>query len=65
MTGKEYLNYIGNLFGLESKKIDKKISELLKLVNLTDASKKKIATYSNGMKQRLGIAQALIMTQKF
>lgn len=60
MTGTEYLNFIGELFGFDSKTIKHKIIDLLKLVDLIDAKNKKISTYSNGMKQRLGIAQALI-----
>ncbi len=64
MSGKEYLDYVGKLFGLEGETRRKKITEVLKLVNLTDFSNKKIATYSNGMKQRLGIAQALINDPK-
>lgn len=64
MTGKEYLDYIGEIFGLEAKTRKSKIEKLLKLVNLSEFGKKKISTYSNGMKQRLGIAQALINDPK-
>lgn len=60
MTGVEYLNFVADIFQIEKVKKAAKISELLKLVNLWDARNKKIGTYSGGMKQRLGIAQALI-----
>jgi len=64
MSGKEYLDYIGKIFSISDDARRKKITELLKLVNLTDFKDKKIATYSNGMKQRLGIAQALLNDPK-
>lgn len=58
MTGTEYLRFIAEIFHLE--KIETKVKEVLKTVDLTDAGNRRIAGYSNGMKQRLGIAQALI-----
>jgi len=60
MTGSEYMSFIANLFKLSGGVKEKKITELLKLVDLTEAKNKRIGTYSGGMKQRLGIAQALI-----
>lgn len=60
----DYLCYIGALKGLPKKKAKVKAAELLELVSLTDAGKKKIKTFSGGMKQRLGIAQALINNPK-
>lgn len=64
MTGQEYLNFIGETFGIEQKELQRRTKELLTLTNLEDAAKKRIGTYSNGMKQRLGIAQALINKPK-
>jgi len=58
MTGEEYLSFVADIFEVEKKK--KKINDLLELVDLKDAQKRKIGGYSNGMKQRLGIAGALI-----
>lgn len=58
MTGKEYLSFVADIFKIQSK--EKKILELLEIVNLAQFKNKKISTYSNGMKQRLGIAQAII-----
>lgn len=60
MSGFEYLNFIGDLFKLTDSLKLNRINKLLKLVNLDSAKNKKISTYSGGMKQRLGIAQALI-----
>lgn len=60
MTGLEYLNFIAETFKIIGNKKTVRISELLTIVDLTDARKRRIGTYSNGMKQRLGIAQALI-----
>ena len=60
MTGEEYLNFIAAIFKLSETSKKTKIDSLLKLADLTDAAKRRISTYSGGMKQRLGIAQALI-----
>jgi len=60
MNGNEYLSLIADIFKLKPNIKNKRITKLLRLVDLWDARHKKIATYSNGMKQRLGIAQALI-----
>ena len=60
MTGFEFLSFVGELFGLPSVVRRKRCSELLELVGLTGAAKKKIGAYSHGMRQRLGIAQALV-----
>ena len=64
MTGEEYLDFVGQTFGLKTIERKKRIDELLSLTDLTEARKKKTSTYSNGMKQRLGIAQALINKPK-
>lgn len=60
MSGHEYLSFIGDIFKLPDSTKDSRIKRLLELVNLTDSKNKRISTYSGGMKQRLGIAQALI-----
>lgn len=56
----ELLHFYGKLFGLPDSEREKRISELLKLVELTEAATRPIKTYSKGMQQRVGIAQALI-----
>ncbi len=64
MTGKEFLVYVGQLANLTKEEASTRADELLKLVGITDASGQRIRKYSGGMKQRLGIAQALIHSPK-
>ena len=59
-TGRDFLLYIAALKGLDKKAAQRRSAELLKSVNLEEAADRKIRTYSGGMKQRLGIAQALL-----
>lgn len=59
-SGLEFLLYMAALKNVKRKKALVEADRLLKLVGLYDVRKKKIASYSGGMKQRLGIAQALI-----
>lgn len=63
-TGLDFMLYMAALKGFGKKQAVKKSQELLELVSLKDAAKKKIKTYSGGMKQRLGIAQALLNDPK-
>lgn len=63
MTAKEYLNLCGAITGLSKNEIENKSVELLELVGLRDVNKR-ISGYSRGMKQRLGIAQALLNSPK-
>lgn len=59
-TGMDFLLYMAALKGIGKSQAKRKAKELLALVSLQDVAKKKIKTYSGGMKQRLGIAQALL-----
>lgn len=63
-TGKDFLMYIAALKGLSRSEAKRKAAELLKKVNLENAANKKIKGYSGGMKQRLGIAQAVLNDPK-
>ena len=63
-TGEDFLLYMSALKGMRKPQARRKTVELLKLVSLHDVAKKKIKTYSGGMKQRLGIAQALLNQPK-
>src|SRR5215207_1344127 len=56
----EFLEYMAAIKGLDSATATKRIDELLLLVNLKDAAKRPLGGYSGGMKQRVGIAQALL-----
>lgn len=56
----DFLLYFSALKGLSKKEAKERSSELLELVGLKNVAKKKIKTFSGGMKQRVGIAQALL-----
>ena len=56
----EFLEYLAAVKGLEVKAARRRIAELLDLVNLTSAAKRPLGGYSGGMRQRVGIAQALL-----
>jgi ABC-2 type transport system ATP-binding protein len=60
----EFLNYLAALKGLDTSISKKRIDELLVIVNLLDARKRPLGGYSGGMKQRVGIAQALLNDPK-
>lgn len=64
MSGKEFLEYVGKLAGLSRKEAKERTEELLELVGIADAKNRRIGKYSGGMKQRLGIAQAIIHRPK-
>jgi len=59
-SGREFLMYFCALKGLDKKAAKARTSELLEIVGLEDVADKKIRKYSGGMKQRVGIAQAII-----
>lgn len=60
MTAYELLDYVGRVFGLSSRERCARAQELLALAGLADAAKRRIGGFSGGMRQRLGIAQALV-----
>ncbi|MEX2104964.1 MAG: ABC transporter ATP-binding protein, partial [Bacilli bacterium] len=64
MSGKEFLQFIGQLVHLNKSEVRKRTEELLKLVGLSHAENRRIGGYSGGMKQRLGIAQAMMNQPK-
>lgn len=63
-TAEKFLLYISSLKGLDRQFAKERSEELLELVGLSQVKKKKIGTFSGGMKQRLGIAQALLNNPK-
>ncbi|PWU66856.1 ABC transporter ATP-binding protein [Gracilibacillus dipsosauri] len=64
MSGKEFLMYVGELAYLSKKEANERAEELLKKVAIDDAKNQRISKYSGGMKQRLGIAQAMMHKPK-
>ena len=60
----EFLEYLAAVKGLDAAASKRRIDELLNLVNLTDVRKRPLGGYSGGMRQRIGIAQALLNDPK-
>ncbi|MFC2057287.1 ATP-binding cassette domain-containing protein, partial [Chloroflexota bacterium] len=60
LTGRQALEYHGKLYNLKTKQRRDKMAELLRLVELEEASDRKIKTYSGGMKRRLELARGLM-----
>ena len=60
LTGEETLRFFGKLCRLNGSRLKSRIHELLELVGLTNARDQRLSTYSKGMLQRIGLAQALI-----
>lgn len=63
-TAQEFMYYIAALKGIPKTQARKQTKQLLELVSLSNVAKKKIKTFSGGMKQRLGIAQAVLGNPK-
>lgn len=64
MNPVEYLKLCGQITGMNNREIKEKTEELLELVGLKEHKKRRIGRFSRGMKQRLGIAQALLNEPK-
>ncbi|MCX8168602.1 MAG: ABC transporter ATP-binding protein [Candidatus Methanomethylicia archaeon] len=60
LTAKQNLLYVEALNGIGKTEREKRVEELLKIVGLEDAKDRRVGGFSRGMKQRLGIAQALL-----
>jgi ABC-2 type transport system ATP-binding protein len=60
LTAREFLEYLAAVKGIAANAANKRISELLELVNLSDAANRPLGGFSGGMRQRIGIAQALL-----
>jgi ABC-2 type transport system ATP-binding protein len=64
MAGEDYLIYIGQLGGLSQKRAKVRAQELLEYFDIFDAREREIGKYSGGMKQKIGLAAALIHNPK-
>jgi len=64
LSGREFMRFVGDLFGLERKTLAARIESLLTRVGIAESAHRPIRTYSKGMQQRLGIAQALLNDPK-
>jgi len=64
MRAWEYLDYVARFYKMEAKLRKKRVFEVLEQVGLKESAKRKIAGFSGGMKQRLGIAQAIVHNPK-
>ncbi|MBN1485782.1 MAG: ABC transporter ATP-binding protein [Chloroflexia bacterium] len=60
MTPREYLNYVGRIFGLAEAERKRRVEEMLRLADLQEAARRRIGGFSGGMLQRLGLAQAFL-----
>lgn len=60
MSGREFLLYVGELFHLPPKENGKRCDEMIEVAGLKEAAKRRISGYSKGMRQRLGLAQAMM-----
>jgi len=62
LTGVQVLHFSGELYGMKRRAIKARATELLEMVGLTDAAKRKTKTYSGGMKRRLELVRSLMNT---
>ena len=60
LTAEEYLDFVGNIYGMSKELIERRKDEVLVLLELAEARKRSMRTYSKGMVQRLGLAQVLL-----
>ena len=60
MSGRELLTFVGRLYGLDGMALRTRVDEVLETIGLVDAAKRRIGGYSGGMRQRLGIGQAML-----
>ncbi len=60
MTGRELLELAGRAYGLEGQDLRQRVDDILETVGLTDAGHRRIGGYSGGMRQRLGVGQAIL-----
>jgi ABC-2 type transport system ATP-binding protein len=59
-TGRQFLRYLASMKGLPRALLNRRVDEVLSIVQMEQEADRKLPTYSGGMKQRIGIAQALL-----
>ncbi|WP_174590635.1 ABC transporter ATP-binding protein [Methanocella conradii] len=64
LTARQNLRFYGSLYGLRGRELEEKVLSTLKLVGLSEAVDMKIGKFSKGMKQRFGLAQAIVHDPK-
>lgn len=64
LSGRELLRFVGDLYNLDRKQVDRRIEELVRLFDLTHAADDLIESYSHGMRQKAALAAALIHDPK-
>lgn len=64
LTGREYINYIADLYGVSKEQRDKAIEKYVNLLQLNEAFDNQMQTYSHGMKQKISIISALVHNPK-
>lgn len=64
LTGRELLRFVGDLYGLDRQQVERRIEELLRLFDLTQAAEDTIDSYSHGMQQKIALAAGLIHDPK-
>src|SRR3972149_527158 len=60
LTGRELLRFVGDLYGIDSAQVDRRVEELLRLFDLASAADDTIDSYSHGMRQKTSLAAALV-----
>ncbi|HET7009514.1 MAG TPA: ABC transporter ATP-binding protein, partial [Anaerolineales bacterium] len=64
LTGRELLRFVGDLFGVPGAQVERRVEELLRLFDLTQAADDTIDSYSHGMRQKTSLAAALVHDPK-
>lgn len=64
LTGSEYLNFVGRMYGLDRATTANRAAELLEFMQLADQPKKLVTDYSHGMQKKLALAAAVIHSPK-
>jgi ABC-2 type transport system ATP-binding protein len=60
MTGRELLTFVGRAYGMAGAALRARVDEVLEIVGLTEAARRRVGGYSGGMRQRLGVGQAML-----